>query len=151
MIKKELKLVTKEKVEIINMTQDVKSFVFENNIKNGIVTVRTLHTTTAVYINEGESGLLKDAVIFFSQLIPENVYYHHDDFSVRKIDVNDEYKDRKNGFAHLQAMLLGSSITIPVWDGKLSLGKWQSILFIDFDGRRTERKVEVLIYNEDKI
>lgn len=150
MIRKILHITTKEQIEFCNITKDIQNFVKENQIKNGIITVRTLHTTSSIYINEGETGLLKDTNVFLSKILPESAFYHHDNFSVRKIDQDDEYKDRKNGFAHLKALLLGHDVTLAIIDGKLTLGRWQSILFADFDGQRQDRKIEILIYNEEK-
>lgn len=148
MFHKLLHLTTTERVEFCNLTHEIKTFIAENRVKNGLLTVTTLHTTTAIYVNEDEPGLKKDAEVFFSQLFPENSYYHHDDFSVRKIDPDDEYKDRKNGFAHLKAQTLGHDITTSIIDGKLTLGKWQSVMFLDFDGPRKDRKVELIIHSE---
>lgn len=150
MVRKILHIATKERIEFCNITKDVQDVVKENNIRNGIITIRTLHTTSSIYINEGESGLLKDTTAFLSKMIPEDSFYHHDDFSVRKIDQDDEYKDRKNGFAHLKALLLGHHVTLAVVDSQLTLGRWQSILFLEFDGPRKDRKFEILIYDEEK-
>lgn len=150
MIRKIQHITTAKKIEFHNITKDVQEFVDNTNIKNGIVTVRSLHTTSSIYINENEKGILKDLELLLSKIIPEKAYYHHDDFSKRPKEADDEYGDRKNAFSHLKSMLVGNSVTLGVVNGKLTLGKWQSIFFLELDGPRTDRMIEILAYSEEK-
>jgi len=129
-----------KKTEIVDITDRVLSFVKEQGMHDGLVLVRALHTTAGVFLNENEDGLHDDALRALAQLLPEGEPYRHDDFTTRK---NIEEDERKNAHSHLRAMLLGHTVTVPVIAGALSLGKWQSILFFDFDGPR-ERTVEII-------
>ena len=133
---------TEQQIQFFNITERMRAFAFESGIKNGIITARTFHTTTAVCVNEDEPGLLMDLTHLLKTIVPENQYYCHDDVSIHP--PHDE-TERKNGFAHLRAMLLGFEVTISITDGLLNLGKWQSILFVELDGPRKERKIEFLI------
>jgi secondary thiamine-phosphate synthase enzyme len=117
---------TKERVEVIDITSSIEEFVKSSGIENGICLVYTMHTTTGLTVNEAERGLIKDMCRLMSSLIPEGAGYLHD-----KID--------SNAHAHLQALLLGNSITIPVNAGRPILGTWQRILFVELDGPRRRR------------
>jgi secondary thiamine-phosphate synthase enzyme len=144
MICEKIQLDTSAHTEIHDISKKVQGLLNQRNIKDGLVLVRTLHTTAAVCINENESGLLKDTVAFLERIIPKNDFYNHDDYSKRTIPEEDKYK-RANAFSHLRAMLLGSEVVVPVIDGKISLGRWQSIFFVELDGPRKKRNVEVII------
>lgn len=130
---------TSQHKEYVDVTPHISDWLAVQGIVNGMVLIRTLHTTTSIFINEYEHGFLSDLRIKLQQLIPENVSYEHDDFSKRTNIAPDE---RVNGFAHIQASLLGTQVLIPVREGKLVLGKWQSILFVELDGPRKQRTVE---------
>lgn len=144
MLKHTLSINTKLHTAFHDITKEIQDLVTQNNINDGVVIVKTLHTTTAICVNENEEGLIKDKINFLKSLIPEDNYYHHDDFSKRIIPEADKYK-RKNAFSHLRALLLGSEATISVDEGKLSLGQWQAIFFVELDGPRDDRKIEVLV------
>jgi secondary thiamine-phosphate synthase enzyme len=150
MIRKILHIATTKKTEFHNITKEVQDFVDNTNLKNGIITVRTMHTTSSIYINENEKGILKDIEKLLSKIIPDKDYYHHDDFSKRSKEENDEYGDRKNAYSHLKSMLIGHDVTLAVVNAKLTLGTWQSIFFLELDGPRTDRKIELLAYCEEK-
>ncbi|MFC7073116.1 secondary thiamine-phosphate synthase enzyme YjbQ [Halovenus rubra] len=96
----------------------------------GTVTVFVEHTTAGVIVNEAESRLLSDFEQALSDIVPENGWQH------------DQIDD--NADSHIRAMLLGPSVTIPVHDGELQLGTWQSVLFVECDGPRT-RQVTVVV------
>ncbi|AIG99040.1 MULTISPECIES: secondary thiamine-phosphate synthase enzyme YjbQ [Archaeoglobus] len=121
----ELTLKTAKRVEIIDITDQVERCV---ESRDGLVLVYTPHTTTALVINEGERGLLEDILEFMEKLVPYGKGYKHD-----RIDSNAD--------AHLKATLLGNSVVVPVESGKLALGTWQRILFLEFDGPRTRRVI----------
>ena len=125
-VKSLIEIDTRERVEIIDITPSIEEFVRKSGIENGICLVYTLHTTTGLTVNEAERGLIKDMCRLMSSLIPEGAGYLHD-----KID--------SNAHAHLQALLLGNSVTIPVDAGRIILGTWQRILFIELDGPRRRR------------
>ncbi len=101
-----------------------------------MVNIFTTHTTCAVKIIEGEILLLADINNFLDKLIPKENNYMHDKIEIREVPVN----ERINAYSHLRQLLLPTSETIPVSDGKLMLGKWQSIYLVEFDPIR-ERDV----------
>ncbi len=115
---------TRKRVEIIDITEKVEEFV--KDVEDGIALVYTRHTTTAIVINENEPGLLEDIINILNRLVPSNAGYMHD-----RID--------NNADSHLRAILLGNSVVVPVINGRLDLGTWQRILFIELDGPRTRR------------
>lgn len=98
---------------------------------DGVCTVFVRHTTAGVVVNEAESRLLHDVERAMDDLIPDEGWDH------------DEIDD--NADSHLRSMLLGESVTVPVEDGELALGTWQSVLFVEFDGPR-RRDVEVVVH-----
>jgi secondary thiamine-phosphate synthase enzyme len=131
-------LQTNEGISIYDITLKVKEIYSNSRIKNGSIIIFTTHTTTAIKINENECRLLEDINTYFEQLIPIKGKYLHDDIHLRDCPPD----ERINGHAHLKAMLLNTSETIPIIGGKLALGKWQSILFLEFDG---SRKREIIV------
>ncbi len=119
---KQIEINTSKRVEIIDITNRVEELVEGN----GIAVIYTPHTTTALIVNEAESGLLEDIVEVLQKLIPKGAGYKHD-----RIDDNAD--------AHLRACILGNSLVIPVENGRLVLGTWQRILFVELDGPRRRR------------
>jgi secondary thiamine-phosphate synthase enzyme len=120
---------TSKRIELVDITKEVKSEVHKSGIDNGICVVSTSHTTTAIILNENETGLRHDILDFLEKLVPPSVGYQHD-----RID--------NNADAHLKAVILGSSETIPVTGGELVLGTWQRIFFVELDGPR-QRTVNI--------
>jgi secondary thiamine-phosphate synthase enzyme len=99
-----------------------------------------LHTTCAIKINENEPLLLEDFGKFLNRLAPVDADYKHNDFSIRTVNICDD--ECKNGHAHCQHILMGTSEYLPVKDGDIVLGQWQRILLVELD-REKERKVLV--------
>ncbi len=122
---------TTTRTELIDITDRVRGIVKESRIKDGICVVSTRHTTTGIVVNENEHGLRSDILEMLETLVPEHKNYAHN-----QID--------NNADSHLRAVLLGNSATIPVEDGHLVLGTWQSIFFVELDGPRT-RNVNIKI------
>jgi len=118
---------TDERLEVRDVTAQVANALGPN--ATGTVTVFVEHTTAAVTINEGESRLLSDFETALDDLVPDSGWAH---------DTIDDNAD-----SHVRSMLVGPSVTVPVADGSLQLGTWQSILFVECDGPRT-RTVQVL-------
>jgi len=127
-----LEINTKNKVELINITKKVQDIIDKENVKNGFAHVYVQHTTAAVLINENESRLLEDIIEFFKDIAPSNKHYKHDDIEERDCPPNEP----KNAPSHIKAMLFGPSQLIPIKDGKLQLGVWQSVMLAEFDGPR---------------
>lgn len=117
-----------------DLTDAVRRHVTEAGLREGIVTVFCTGSTCAVTTVEYEPGLVKDLAELFDRLIPQGPRYHHDD----------RWHDG-NGHAHVRASLVGPSLTVPVAGGKLLLGTWQQIVFLDFDPPPREREIAVQI------
>jgi len=129
-----MKIDTNLAVELIDITDNVIEEVNKSSIRSGICLISTPHTTTAIVINENEPGLLSDMFNLLNKLVPPGAGYDHD-----RID--------NNADSHLRAMLLGSSETIPIVDGKLVLGTWQRIFFVELDGPR-QRKANITLIRQ---
>jgi len=120
---------TDERVTVRNVTPEVSETI-PADVVDGICTVFVPHTTAGVVVNEAEQRLLSDIERALKRLVPRTEEYGHD-----SIDDNAD--------AHLRAMLLGESVSVPIESGELALGTWQSILFVECDGPRT-REFEVV-------
>lgn len=142
---KTIKYQTKKFMEFIDLTDEVKNFVKENNIINGYVTIFSKHTTAAIKINEKERGITKDFEQFAKKLLPPNKYYHHNDLSIRTENLVCEpgvETDCLNGHSHcLHILMGGSSEHVPIIDGQLTLGTFQRIFLIELDVARPRRVV----------
>ncbi|HIK09015.1 MAG TPA: YjbQ family protein [Oscillatoriaceae cyanobacterium M33_DOE_052] len=132
---------TKQSIGIYSITPLVTAIIQSSAIKSGQVLVLSRHTTTAIAINENEERLITDIITFLEKLAPTDANYLHNDLEKRPNIPEDE---PRNAHSHLMAMMLHNSENIPIIDGKLALGTWQSILFCEFDGPR-KRSVSVQI------
>ncbi len=128
-LSKSFNVTSKSRVEVINITYQVRDIISTEGLKNGLVNVFVKHTTCGIIINESEKGLINDIVNFFNKIIPYHAGYAHD-----RIDDNAD--------SHLKSILTGNSVTIPILNGELGLGTWQSILLFELDGPR-ERTVNL--------
>ena len=131
--------------EFIDITDWVSQCVNQSKVSNGFAVVYSKHTTAAVKINENEPLLLKDMAKLLENLSPRKGGYHHNDFSIRTVNMHDD--ESPNGHAHLQHLLLGTSETVPVIDGIMQFGPYQSIFFIELDQPRS-REVMVQVVGE---
>ena len=138
-ISKSLKIGSSSNFQIMDITRDIVAILNEtskeNKIENGIVNIFTKHSTSAIRVNENEKGLLLDFEKALKDVIKEKDNYKHD-----FID--------NNAASHIRAFLLGASETIPIVDGRLDLGTWQSIFFIELDGPRSNRTVDLTFIGE---
>ena len=131
--------------EFIDLTDRLESLVAEAGLSFGIVNIQTLHTTTGVVVNEHEPQLLSDFYALLEATAPNDGRYRHDDMTSRTVNVND--RERPNGHAHCRALFLPSSLCLNVTRGRLLLGRWQRVFFVELDGPR-ERDVSVLVFGE---
>ena len=131
--------------EFIDITEKVCEFIKDSQVLNGFAVVYSKHTTAAIKINENEPLLLKDMEEFLERMAPRNGDYSHNDFSVRTVNMNED--ECPNGHAHCQHLLLGTSENIPIIDGQLQFGRWQSIFLIELDMPRP-REVLVQVIGE---
>jgi secondary thiamine-phosphate synthase enzyme len=128
---------TRERLELINITRDLNEVVRKNGLKAGIVLVQSLHTTTAVFINEFQQALLDDIKSFLERLVGRMDYWRHNDPDLSECN-------RQNADSHLRAMVLGHTLSVPLRNGELALGYWQSIILAELDGPR-ERSIHVQV------
>jgi secondary thiamine-phosphate synthase enzyme len=140
-----LSLDTQTAPEFIDITEWVCQCVAQSEINDGFVVVYSKHTTAAVKINENEPLLLRDMACFLEKISPRNGSYSHNDFSIRTVNMNPD--EAPNGHAHLQHLILGTSETVPVIDGTMQFGRYQSIFFIELDHPRP-REVTVQVVGE---
>lgn len=96
---------------------------------SGMVNVFVAHTTCAVKVLEGELLLLADINNYLDKCFPKEGNYMHDKIEIRDVPIN----ERVNGFAHLRQLFFSSDVTIPVEDGKMMLGQWQTVYLVEFD------------------
>ncbi|MDJ0662125.1 MAG: secondary thiamine-phosphate synthase enzyme YjbQ [Crocosphaera sp.] len=138
-----LKLSTDESIGFYNITESVQQFINTTNIKNGQVIVFSRHTTTALVINEDETRLLEDIKTYLTKLAPPTDAYLHNDLHLRDVPPDEP----ENAHSHLMAMTLSTSEIIPIVDGKLALGTYQSLMLVELDGPR-QRTVFVQVCGE---
>lgn len=132
---KEIEFSTNKEKEVIDLTDEVMSAVRESDIENGIFVAQLPHATSMLVLNESETGVKQDILDKLDDFAPPRGGYRHD-----RID--------NNADAHIKAALVGSSRVLPVIDGKLIRGTWQSFLVIEQDGPRSRRKLVVFIMGE---
>jgi len=123
-----LSVKSSKSTELIRITEEVRKTVQLTGLKNGIVNVFTLHTTTGITINEDDKKLEDDIARFLVKLVPEDDSYAHHRF-FRK-----DGRMAVNAYSHIRASLLGASVTIPLQEGTLVLGSRQNIYLVDLDG-----------------
>jgi len=136
---------TKTLFDFIDITEEVKKFVSESSIKNGLVNVQIFHTSAALIFNENEPLLLEDIKSNLEKTAPTTVKYQHDDFKKRTVNLCED--ECVNGHSHCKAIRLPSTITLNLIDGKLQLGQWQRIMLAELDSSRP-RNVQVQILGE---
>jgi secondary thiamine-phosphate synthase enzyme len=120
-----------------DITDDVLAIVADSRVSFGQVTVFSCHTTAAIRINENEPLLLRDMARVLRELAPSNAYYEHNDFGRRTVNMNPD--ECANGHAHCQHLLLSTSETIPVIDGRPTLGTYQRVFLIELDHPRVRQ------------
>lgn len=136
---KEIELKTTRGVEFFDLTEKVCAILDSSGVQNGLVNISTQHTTTAVVLNEKEEGLQKDMTVFLSRFAPPRQDYCHD---------QNPQDGRLNTHSHLQSLFLPASQTISIVDGKMKLGRWQTIFFIELDGPRPQRQITVQVISQ---
>jgi secondary thiamine-phosphate synthase enzyme len=140
-----IRITTQQATQFVDLTEQLDALVSETGIFAGFVHVQSLHTTTAIVVNEHEPLLLTDFVALLASVAPPDTAYRHDDLSARTVNL--VAGERPNGHAHCRALLLGSSVSLNVSDGHLQLGQWQRVFLVELDGPRS-REVSVLILGE---
>ncbi|MCX7844236.1 MAG: secondary thiamine-phosphate synthase enzyme YjbQ [Candidatus Bipolaricaulota bacterium] len=134
---------TERAPQFIDITDPVARLVAESGVRDGFVLVFCCHTTAAVRVNENEPLLIADMEEFLKRVAPRDLYYRHNDFSIRTENMTPD--ESPNAHAHCQHLLLGASEAIPVEGGRLVLGRWQRVFLVELD-RPREREVVVQVF-----
>ena len=121
---------TTSRIQLIDITASLSTEITKAGIGTGMAMVYSPHTTTAIIINENEPGLTEDILKLLNLMVPQGRYAHD------RID--------NNACSHLQAVVLGNNVCVPIENGGLALGTWQSVFFVELDGPRN-RKLAVRI------
>ena len=127
-----MQIQTSKETELVDITERVRGLI--EDVKNGFCIVFSKHTTTGIIINENESRLKEDILTMLDEIVPRGKAYLHDEID-------------SNAHSHLRSALLGSSVVVPIENGSLALGAWQSIFLVELDGPR-RRTVKVSIIKE---
>lgn len=134
-----LRLSTKQGPQALDITRGVTDVVARSGVRTGIACVFTPSSTSAILTNEFEPGLMEEDVpAALERLFPESLDYGHER----------RWGDG-NGHSHVRATFLGPSLTVPVVDGKLALGTWQQIVFLELDNKPRQREVLVQIVGDE--
>ena len=136
-IASEIRLNTKGNCDIHDITHHVAELVGGTEMTNGIVTIFSPSSTSGLTTIEYESGALADLERLLDEIVPQGREYRH----------NLRWGDG-NGHSHVRSALVGPSITVPFVGGRLTLGTWQQLIFMDFDNRSRSRRLVVQIVGE---
>jgi secondary thiamine-phosphate synthase enzyme len=136
-ISDQLQFRTQGNGQILDITDDVRRKVAGCGLKNGIITLFSPSSTSALTTIEFESGAVHDLQALFDRVVPPDIDYRH----------NLRWGDG-NGHSHVRHALLGPSLTVPFVEGRLTLGTWQQIVFVDFDVRARSRSLVLQIIGE---
>lgn len=140
-----IRLATQHPTQFIDLTDELTALVDECRIHTGIVNIQGLHTTTALVVNEHDPLLLADVAALLERLAPQDGFYQHDNVGLR--NSNCVLGERPNGHSHCRSLLLAPSVTLNIAEGRLQLGRWQRIFFVELDGPRS-RAVSVVVIGE---
>jgi secondary thiamine-phosphate synthase enzyme len=136
-VNRSIQFQTKGNAQVLDITAEVDRLVQSSGLENGVVTIFTPSSTSALTTIEYESGAVHDLQQLFDRIAPPDLDYRH----------NLRWGDG-NGHAHVRHALLGPSLTIPFVKGRMTLGTWQQIVFVDFDNRHRSRSVVVQMMGE---
>lgn len=122
-----------ERYAFVDLTDDLRRAIKDSGVTDGAAIAYCAHTTCGLVINEWEDGAMNDFRARIASLVPEDIYYAHDDLELRTQNLAESH-ERANGHSHVKAMLLSAtSHAIPVAAGEPLLGRWQRLLLIELD------------------
>ena len=136
-VTKKISLSTRGECDIIDITPQVAEQVSQSGVESGLVTIFVAGSTAGVTTIEFEPGLVSDLKAMWQRIAPKGIPYDHDR----------RWGDG-NGYSHVRASLLGTSLTVPVSKRGLALGTWQQIVLVDFDNRPRSREVILQIMGD---
>ena len=122
--------ITQDRFQLINITDRINEIVRKSEIRDGVVHLQSLHTTTAVFLNEWQDALLHDVGAFLDQVVGRRIAWRHNDPAFSDCE-------RQNADSHLKGLLLGQTLSLQVRNSSVLLGTWQSIILAEFDGPRS--------------
>jgi secondary thiamine-phosphate synthase enzyme len=130
MFNRVLDWITSDRMQLINITDRINEIVRKSGVRDGLVHLQSLHTTTAVFINEWQDALIQDVKTFLGDAVDRHGEWRHND---------PEFSDceRKNADSHLRGMIMGQTLILQVRNSAVLLGTWQSIILAEFDGPRS--------------
>jgi secondary thiamine-phosphate synthase enzyme len=124
---------TRDRRELIRITDDVAQAVRESGVQEGMALVSAMHITAGVIVNDDESGLHQDIWDWLQELAPYGPSYRH------------HHTGEDNGDAHLKSLLVHHQVILPITNGRLDLGPWQQVFYAEFDGQRRKRLIIKII------
>jgi secondary thiamine-phosphate synthase enzyme len=130
MFNRVLDWITNDRTELINITDRINEIVRKSGVRDGIVHLQSLHTTTAVFLNEWQDALLQDVKRFLEDVVVRESDWRHND------PLHSDC-ERKNADSHLRGMMMGQTLSLQVRNSSVLLGTWQSIILAEFDGPRS--------------
>lgn len=133
---------TKELFDFIDITDKVKEFVKEIEIKHGLINIQSLHTTIGIIVNENEPLLIEDFKEHLEKIASKSLKYKHDNFDKRIVNLCDD--KCMNGHSHCKAIHLSVNVTLNLIDSELQLGQWQRIMIVELDRSRL-RKIQIQV------
>jgi thiamine phosphate synthase YjbQ (UPF0047 family) len=136
---------TSERREFVRITDEVRVAVEESGIAEGMALVSAMHITAGVWVNDDEPGIQADALEWLDKLAPPSWSEPANEVAAALAPDPGDYRHHRggedNGDAHLKNLLVHHQVIVPVTDGRLDLGPWQAIFYVEFDGRRAKRLV----------
>ncbi len=132
-VNKSFRFSTKGEIDFLDLTGQVQEFVSDSAIRNGMVHIFAPHATGIIILTENDYALLNDITEFLEEIVPKRRAYQHP----------------SNAHSHLRSMLLPPDKTLPVIDGRVELGTWQSLLFVETDVYPRQRTIIVQVIGEE--
>jgi secondary thiamine-phosphate synthase enzyme len=131
---KELWFNTKNRFELVNITEEVEDLVRKSGVQEGLCLVNAMHITASVFINDNESGLHQDYLDWLEKLAPHEPVsqYRHNGFE-------------DNADAHMKRQVMGREVVVAITEGQLHFGPWERIFYGEFDGKRKKRVLVKII------
>lgn len=137
----EVEMYSEEYLNVMDFTEKVRSLVVKSKVKEGVVNIFNPHVTCAICVNEDDPDLWQDLLEAYQKIAPVKGNYRH----------NAKYRGmsrEQNAHAHILNTLIGSAVSLPIRQGKLTLGTWQSVLFVELDGGK-HRRILIQIMGEE--
>lgn len=134
-----LRLRSSAAIEFVDLTEAVRAWAESQGLRDGLLTVTSPHTTARIVINERDAALQRDMLRHLQWFAPADAAYEHNRHTV---------DGRDNAHAHLAALFLPTSETVTLADGRLQLGSWQALFFVELDGPREAREVHLQLLGE---